>query len=40
MVAVMVLIALMFALVSMSFSKSLTSAKVQAASRSLFAALS
>ncbi len=39
MVAVMVLIALLFALVSMSFSKSLTSAKVQAASRSLVAAL-
>ena len=39
MVAVMVLAALVFALVSMSFSKSLAGAKVQAASRDLVAAL-
>jgi general secretion pathway protein H len=39
MVAVMVLIALVFAMVSLSFSKSLSSAKVQAASRDLVAAL-
>ena len=39
MVAVMVLAALVFAMVSLSFSKSLSSAKVQAASRSLVAAL-
>ena len=39
MVAVMVLIALMFALVSLSFSKTISSAKVQAASRGLVAAL-
>jgi general secretion pathway protein H len=38
-VAVMVLIALVFAMVSLSFSKSLSSAKVQAASRNLVAAL-
>ena len=38
-VAVMVLIALVFAMVSLSFSKSLSSAKVQAASRDLVAAL-
>jgi general secretion pathway protein H len=39
MVAVMVLIALIFAMVSLSFSKSLAGAKVQAASRDLVAAL-
>jgi general secretion pathway protein H len=39
MVAVMVLIALVFAMVSMSFSRSLASARVQAASRDLVAAL-
>jgi general secretion pathway protein H len=39
MVAVMVLAALVFAMVSLSFSKSLSSAKVQAASRGLVAAL-
>ena len=38
-VAVIVLIALIFAMVSLSFSKSLASAKVQAASRDLVAAL-
>src|SRR5262249_61115576 len=38
-VAVLVLIALVFAMVSLPFSKSLTSAKVQAASRNLVAAL-
>jgi general secretion pathway protein H len=39
MIAVLVLIALVFAMVSMSFSKSLSSAKIQAASRDLVAAL-
>jgi general secretion pathway protein H len=39
MVAVMVLVALIAAMVSLSFSKSLSSAKVQAASRNLVAAL-
>jgi general secretion pathway protein H len=38
-VAVIVLIALVFALVSLSFSKTLSAAKVQAASRDLVAAL-
>ena len=38
-VAVMVLIALVFAMVSLSFSRSLAGAKVQAASRDLVAAL-
>jgi len=38
-VAVIVLMALVFAMVSLSFSRSLSSAKVQAASRNLVAAL-
>jgi len=38
-VAVLVLIAIVFAMVSMSFSKSLSSAKIQAASQDLVAAL-
>jgi len=38
-VAVLVLIALVFAMVTLSFSKSLASAKIQAASRDLVAAL-
>ena len=38
-VAVLVLIALVFSLVTLSFSKSLASAKIQAASRDLVAAL-
>lgn len=39
MIAVLVLIALVFAFVTLSFSKSLSSAKIQAASRDLVAAL-
>jgi general secretion pathway protein H len=39
MIAVIVLIALVFAMVTFSFSKSMSSAKVQAASRGLVAAL-
>lgn len=39
MIAVMVLIALVFAMVSLSFTKSLSGARIQAASRDLVAAL-